>query len=203
LVRRVSTPADHIAVIGAGTSVLVAELLQAGYTDIEAIDLSQVALDRLVDSCEAMVCGTTPDGAHSQIEPEHMAENSLVGAAPTRGLRVRCVDVRAVCFEEPVTVWHDRAVLHFLTDPADQAAYVARARDAVVVGGHVVLAESALTGPAQCSGLPVARHETRSLAALFAPHFSLVESSERTHVTPAGVEQQFVHALLRRTADSR
>ncbi len=36
--------------------------------------------------------------------------------------------------------WHDRAVLHFLTDPADQAAYVDLAARALSPGGLLVLA---------------------------------------------------------------
>jgi SAM-dependent methyltransferase len=169
-VRRVSAPADHVAIIGAGTSALVGDLVAAGYRHVYAVDISDVALGQLRASIG--------DG----------------GGAITY---IRA-DMRTVTFDEPVDVWHDRAALHFLTERADQAAYGARAAAAVRPGGHAVLAVFSSVGPEQCSGLPVTRHSPSSLAELMGDSFTLLESFEQDHRTPSGANQRFVHALLER-----
>lgn len=157
--------------MGAGTSTLVRELVALEYLHIEAVDHSQVALDRL---------------------------RSLLGDKSS-SVRFTCADVRSVAFEAPVRVWHDRATFHFLTLPVDQAKYAACAKAGVEPGGHLVMATFSETGPQSCSGLPVANHGAASLTAVFADGFQLVESFERLHYTPWGAPQSFTHALLLRT----
>jgi len=88
-------------------------------------------------------------------------------------------------------LWHDRAVLHFLTDPEDQQAYVRTLRHALQPGGHVILATFALDGPTRCSGLPVERYDAPRMADLLGPAFRLREAETETHATPSGAAQQF------------
>ncbi|MBC7275688.1 class I SAM-dependent methyltransferase [Nocardioides sp.] len=95
-------------------------------------------------------------------------------------------------------VWHDRAVFHFLTDPADQARYVNQATTAVQTGGGLVMGTFAPTGPESCSGLPTARHDADSLVRLFAGAFTLEHAETDEHVTPWGVIQPFTWVVLRR-----
>ena len=98
--------------------------------------------------------------------------------------------------------WHDRAVLHFLTAPADQAAYVDLAARALSPGGLLVLATFGPDGPTSCSGLPTARHSADALAALFAPALALTHAETRMHRTPGGAGQQFTWVTARRTDQS-
>ncbi len=156
--------------MGAGTSALVLELVAHGYLHIEAVDHSQVAFAQL---------------------------RALLGDA-SDAVRFTCADLRSVKFQKPVHVWHDRATFHFLTLPTDQVLYAARAAAGVAPGGHLVMATFAKTGPRYCSGLPVARHSTSSLASVFADGFELIEAFERQHLTPWNAPQSFTHALLRR-----
>ena len=95
-------------------------------------------------------------------------------------------------------LWHDRAVFHFLTDPSEAARYAMQAAAAVRKGGYAVVAGFAPDGPERCSGLPVARRSAEDIAAILAPAFSLVTKRAERHVTPAGSEQSFAYALLRR-----
>ena len=88
-------------------------------------------------------------------------------------------------------VWHDRAALHFLTDPKDRAAYVERVIRAVRAGGHVIIGTFAPDGPERCSGLPVVRHDARSLGELLGSSFELAESRRHDHQTPGGAIQKF------------
>jgi hypothetical protein len=89
-------------------------------------------------------------------------------------------------------------VFHFLTDPADRAAYVAQVRRAVRRGGHVIVAAFGPDGPEKCSGLPVVRYGPGQLHAQFGGQFELLDQVVEEHRTPAGTVQQFVycHCLL-------
>ena len=155
--------------MGAGTSALIPDLLRHGYQSIAAVDLSAAAIERLA---------------------------RLLGCDAGKVRRVYA-DVREVCFDGPIDVWHDRATFHFLTSPEDQAAYVVRAREGLASGGHVVLATFSEAGPEQCSGLPVARHCVAALCEIFGEAFELVDSFESEHTTPWGAPQAFTHVLLR------
>jgi SAM-dependent methyltransferase len=86
-------------------------------------------------------------------------------------------DVLRVPFDDPAyTVWHDRAVFHFLTDATDRQAYVEQVRRAVRPGGYVLVATFAEDGPEYCSGLPVVRYSAEGLHSEFGADFQLVRS---------------------------
>src|SRR5262249_59542300 len=87
-------------------------------------------------------------------------------------------------------VWHDRAVLHFLTDESDRAQYVGTLRKAVRPGGCVVIGVFAEDGPAHCSGLPVRRRSPADLRQLL-PDLVVVAERREAHVTPGGTIQPF------------
>jgi hypothetical protein len=82
-------------------------------------------------------------------------------------------------------LWHDRAVFHFLTDPADRDRYRQVLHRALAPGGHVVIGTFADDGPTQCSGLPTARYSFDELAAQF-PGLDVVNAVMDEHHTPAG-----------------
>ena len=88
-------------------------------------------------------------------------------------------------------VWHDRAAFHFLNAPEELAAYVACVRQAVKIGGHVIIGTFAADGPAKCSGLPVTRHTADSIAALLGADFILTDHRRHQHATPWQSMQKF------------
>ncbi|RXH23076.1 SAM-dependent methyltransferase [Bradyrhizobium nanningense] len=164
---------DHAAAIidiGGGASRLVDALLQQGYRDVAVLDLSANALDA--------------------------AKQRLGGAASM----VDWIVADATTWQPAKTyeVWHDRAAFHFLTDPRDRAAYVARLRSAVAPGGHVIIATFAPDGPEKCSGLPVQRHDSASLAADLGPEFELIETRSEVHHTPWDSTQAFQFGRFRK-----
>lgn len=157
--------------VGAGTSVLVDNLLASGYTDITVLDVSETALE-----------------LSRQRLGKDSARVSWIAA-----------DVRnAPLGELAYAVWHDRAVFHFLTDAPDRRAYVAQVQRAVRPGGYVLVATFAENGPATCSGLPVLRYSAASLHSEFGAAFRIVTSAHEDHHTPAGREQPFLYCLCRR-----
>ena len=116
------------------------------------------------------------------------------------GVRWIEADVTGEWAVEPVDIWHDRAVFHFLTGSSDRDRYMYRLREAVRPNGHVILATFALTGPQMCSGLEVMRHSADTLAAALGREFRLVRSFDEHHATPRGVTQAFCWTLFKRTA---
>ena len=94
--------------------------------------------------------------------------------------------------------WHDRAVFHFLTDPADQRRYAETAAAAVVPGGALLLAAFAPDGPEQCSGLPTTRWSAEDLVRAFGDGWALEHTEREEHTTPWGAVQPFTWVVLRR-----
>lgn len=106
---------------------------------------------------------------------------------------------KAALGEQRYDIWHDRAVFHFLTDPADRAAYVQTVLRSVKPGGHVIVATFAEDGPLQCSGLPVVRYRPGELHDQFGAAFTLLKHRKETHSTPSGAMQQFIYCYCRRS----
>ncbi len=107
-------------------------------------------------------------------------------------------DVTAFEAPQKYRLWHDRAVLHFLTQESDRAAYREALMKALVPGGHLIVATFAPDGPERCSGLPVRRYGVVDLDAFFGDEFERVRDDRFTHVTPADVEQRFQAAYYQR-----
>jgi trans-aconitate methyltransferase len=98
------------------------------------------------------------------------------------------------------SVWHDRAVLHFLTTDDQRAAYAAALDLALEPGGVFVLGAFALDGPTHCSGLEVRRQSFEDLAEV-AGDAEIVEKRRHVHRTPSGVVQPFNWVAGRRHED--
>jgi hypothetical protein len=117
-----------------------------------------------------------------------------------KGLAVRFIVADLTAWQPDLTVdlWHDRAVLHFLTEDRDRAAYADAVRQAVNPGGFVLISGFAPSGPEQCSGLPVLRADQDAIASLLGPGFDLLEAFEEDHQTPSGGRQRFVFIRCQR-----
>jgi SAM-dependent methyltransferase len=154
--------------VGGGASTLVDDLLARRHFELTVLDLSEAALDV----------------ARQRLGADAQRVQWLVGDVTQAPLPAQAYDI-----------WHDRAVFHFLTEPAQRAAYVAQVRHAVRPGGHVIVAAFGPDGPLQCSGLPVMRYAPDALHAQFGGAFELIEHQTEAHHTPGGVVQQFVYCL--------
>ncbi len=92
----------------------------------------------------------------------------------------------------PIDLWHDRAVLHFLTDETDRARYHSTLEKSLSECGRGVIATFALDGPKRCSGLPVVRYGPDEMRTFLGSQFRLLDFVRETHVTPSGIEQRFM-----------
>lgn len=172
LLTRSGASADSRVIdVGGGASTLVDDLLERGFRELSVLDVSG----------EALAVAQRRLGDRAKAVQWYLGD-VLELALPPGGF----------------DFWHDRAVLHFLTDPADASRYALTAANAVTIGGYALIAGFAPDGPERCSGLPVVRRSMEDVAALFAPAFALIEMRAERHRTPGGLEQSFAYALLRR-----
>ena len=147
--------------VGGGASTLVDHLLARGHCDVGVLDLSEVALD------EARLRLSHPPAV------TWITADLLDWRPPRRW-----------------DVWHDRAVLHFLTADEDRATYVDVLRHAITDRGAFVIGTFAEDGPTHCSGLPVRRQSPAELIQLLGA-VEIVESRRDMHRTPGGTDQAF------------
>jgi SAM-dependent methyltransferase len=158
--------------VGGGESHLAGELLELGYTDVTVADISARALE--------------------------VARAEL----GRRAGEVRWVnaDILDHDFGRRFSLWHDRAVFHFLVEPATRDAYLEAMRRGLARDGQLVIATFGPQGPTSCSGLPVRRYGAADLVGLL-PDFELTSSRSLQHQTPGGNEQQFQYGRFIRLGD--
>ncbi len=160
--------------VGGGASVLVDHLLAAKFTKLAVLDISAAALENTRKRL----------GMRADLVEWHEA------------------DVTTFKPSHPFGLWHDRAVFHFLTDPADKQKYVQTLKQTLTPDGHVIIATFAVDGPLKCSGLEVARYDAPSICAELGGGFQLVEQVNETHITPWNTEQKFSYFRFVRTGPS-
>lgn len=156
--------------VGGGASVLVDDLLTAGYARLTVLDISRAALDQARARLGARADTVT-----------WLNDDALSAALPAAAL----------------DVWHDRAVFHFLTDAGDRRRYVEQVRHALKPGGVIVIGTFAEDGPLKCSGLDVARYSAEQLVAELGAGFTLIASRRHEHTTPWGAPQAFTFVVCR------
>ncbi len=170
ITRSAPPPAASVVDVGGGASRLIDGLLARGYRDLRVLDLSASALA----------------AAHARLGTAGDLVRWTVGDVLEAEFAAGSVDV-----------WHDRAVFHFLTDPADRARYVEQVRHAVRPDGLVLVATFAEDGPLKCSGLEVVRYSPEALHHEFGDDFVVLESHREAHRTPWDAVQQFTYCLCR------
>ncbi len=152
--------------IGGGESTLVDDLLDRDYKDVSVLDISETAIEFTKQRL----------GSRSRDVSWHVG------------------DITQYDFgDKKFDLWHDRAVFHFLTEPAARQAYVDLVRRSVKSGGYVLMATFGPNGPLKCSGLDVVRYDDQSLHKEFGKGFHLMGSELNNHDTPMGTNQQFLY----------
>ncbi|MBD1366520.1 class I SAM-dependent methyltransferase [Mucilaginibacter sp. ZT4R22] len=154
--------------IGGGDSTLVDHLLQAGFTNLTVLDISEAALQKV---------------------------KLRLG---DKGISVKCVvsDITEFEPEESYDLWHDRATFHFLTDEAQIATYKSIA--AKSVKQYLIIGAFSENGPERCSSLPVRRYSSGQLQDQFYHDFTNLSCTIEDHITPFGTKQNFVFCSFKK-----
>lgn len=158
--------------VGGGQSFLVDRLLDAGFSHVAVLDISQTAID-----------------ATKVRLGERASQVEWIVADITKRDTLGEFDV-----------WHDRAVFHFVTDSDDRKHYVELLKRSLPVGGHFVVGTFAKGGPEKCSGLTICQYDAATMQAELGPSFEPVKCRAYLHTTPTGKPQQFFFGIYKRIA---
>ena len=167
-------PENHTATIflpGAGTSVLVDELLSRG-SRLILNDISDEALKKLKNRI-----GNNQDGVTWL---HHDISKPIPDGLPQ------------------ADIWIDRAVLHFLLDEAEIEGYFRNLRSLLRQGGVALLAEFSTTGASKCAGLDLHRYSVEELTTRLGEGFDLIKHEDYTFINPFGDPRPYVYALYKR-----
>ena len=162
--------------VGAGATTLVDGLLELGFSNIIANDISPSALEEL---------------------------RQRLGADLSKKVRWIVDDVtqaHELADLEAVDLWHDRAVLHFFQDSRSQDAYFKLMHRLVRPGGFVIISAFHLDGADKCSGLPVYRYNAQMLQERAGDDFQMLEAFDHTYTQPSGDTREYVYTLFQRIA---
>ncbi|MFK5892498.1 MAG: class I SAM-dependent methyltransferase [Pseudomonadota bacterium] len=166
----------HLLNVGAGATTLVDELLDLGYNNVTANDLSSAALGKLKERL-----------GEKRSEKVHWVVDDLTAS-------------NSLCKIDKVDLWHDRAVLHFFTEENEQDAYFELLKKLVKNNGHVIIAAFNLKSAAKCSGLPINRFDENLLQEKLGDDFELIEAFNHTYTMPSGDTRKYVYTLFNRVA---
>ena len=165
---------SRILCVGAGTSTFVAALLREGFKNLLVNDLSESALEKL----------------RSSIKTNGEENVQFIVDDLTNPLKLDHV--------KEVDLWHDRAVLHFFLQKAQQDAYFDLLNKLVKTGGYAIIASFSLNGASTCSGLPIHKYDSFMLKERIGPHFNLLKSFHHIHKMPNGEDRDYLYTLFKR-----
>lgn len=166
--------AAKILNVGAGTTTLIDTLIEEGYNNIIANDLSKVALEKL----DERIVNTY--GYNLKCITDDLTN-------PTRLNKLTNVDL-----------WIDRAVLHFFLEQEEQQAYFDLVKQTVAKNGFVLIAVFALDGAPKCCNLELKRYNVEMLQEQLGEAFQLVDAFNHTFVNPRGGERPYIYTLFER-----
>ena len=155
---------EAIIDVGGGTSVLVDHLGKEYYTNLTVLDISENAIAR--------------------------SKKRLGDSA--KSIEWIVSDITQFDAPKKFSLWHDRALFHFLTDQSDREIYVKTLKNALKADGHLIIATFAIGGPEKCSGLEIVQYDTEKMIAELGDNFKLIEERKEVHITPANKEQEFI-----------
>ncbi len=154
---------DAIIDVGGGASTLVDNLHKNAYKNLSVLDISENALQH------------ARDRLGKNASAIHWYTDNILNFEPV----------------ETFTLWHDRAVFHFLTDAADRKKYVSTLTRALSEHGHLIIAAFSLSGPTMCSGLEIVQYDAEKIGNELGHNFTLQEQCSENHITPSKQQQQF------------
>ena len=149
--------------VGGGDSFLVDFLLNEGYTDLTVLDISKVAIER----------------AKIRLAKNANKINWIVS------------DIINFFPERKYSIWHDRAVFHFLRKDQEINYYLKSLNSGTATDGRLVLGTFAENGPIRCCALDVKRYSFNDLERKIGDQFHIEKMINSIHQTPFKTEQSF------------
>jgi SAM-dependent methyltransferase len=171
LILKYSNPQSKIFDCGSGASTLVDELLSKKYQDIALLDISSNALE---------------------------ITKTRIKNDKVRFINQGILDFEIETLDEKFDIWHDRAVLHFLTKEDEYKKYFQILSESVKTGGVAIIATFAPDKIRQCSNLDTKAYNIKEIEKLAGNNWNLLENLQENHQTPSGDNQLFNYFCLQK-----
>ncbi len=162
---------SRILIVGAGTTMLIDKLLESGYKNLIATDISEVALDKL----------------KSRVGNERVQYiiDDLINPVKLKNI-------------DPVDLWIDRAVLHFFIEEKNRETYFKLLKNTIRKNGYALMAQFNLSGADTCSGLLIYKYDEKILAAKLGKNFKLVSHFNYIYTMPSGDKRPYIYTLFKK-----
>ena len=158
--------------VGSGSSILIDDLLEDGFSNIIANDLSEESLKSL---------------------KHRFAENEKVEFIVDNLLNPSKLDEL-----KNIDLWNDRAVLHFFLKEEEITAYFNLLKKVLKPNGFVIISVFSKNGAEKCCGLPLKRYDVEMLENELGTDFELKKSFNYTFINPFGSEKPYIYTLFQR-----
>jgi len=166
---------ESILDVGAGASTFIDYLINQGFKNIIAADISENALNKIKERLSKGKASSVRWIVDDITMPVHIH------------------DLR------DIAVWHDRAVLHFLLEEKQQKVYLSTLKKVLKNNGYVIIAAFSLKGAKKCTGLDVKNYDQDLLAKFLGEDFKLLEYFDHTYYMPSGEPRPYIYALFQKT----
>ena len=171
LIEKYSTDkSSSIIDIGSGRSKILKNLIENEYDDLTYLDISQEACSK-----SKISLGNKKDLIQWHVQ-----------------------NVLDFNTEKKFSIWHDRAVFHFLISKEDVEKYKKVAFKTIAQDGYLILGTFSENGPEKCSGLNISRYSPESLKKIFNPEFKMIETFTIDHKTPFNTIQNFLFIIFKK-----
>jgi len=161
--------------VGSGVTTLIEKILEQGYNSIIATDISEIALSKAKEKLKTEKAKLVKWIVDDITNPEYLTEPGTID------------------------LWHDRTMLHFLTEENQKDGYLSTLKGLVKVGGFVIIAVFSLEGAKKCSGLDVVNYDHTMISEFLGNEFDLLEHFPYLYIQPSGGERPYEYTLFRRT----
>ena len=160
--------------VGSGATTLIKNLIHDSYSNILALDISPVALDR----------------AKQLLTPDEAAKVKWIVDDVTNPENLNQ--------QGSIDLWHDRTVLHFLIEENQQKKYLETLKKVVRKEGFVIIAVFSRDGAKKCSGLNVKNYDQNMIKEFLGKDFKLLKHFPYLYKMPSGDIRPYVYTLFQR-----
>ncbi|GBD88279.1 methyltransferase domain protein [bacterium BMS3Abin03] len=175
LIKKCNLNRDAVILdVGSGATTLIEQLIKECYNNIIATDISDIALQKAKERLKQEEAELVKWIVDDITNPDYIQEL------------------------EGIDLWHDRTVLHFLTEEEQKQGYLSTLRNLVKPCGYVIIAVFSFEGAKKCSGLDVVNYDYKMIADFLGDEFKLLEYFPYTYIQPSGGERPYVYTLFQR-----
>jgi SAM-dependent methyltransferase len=164
---------DLIIDVGCGTSSFISNLLDQGYTNLIALDISDIAI---------------------KLIKQQMGEKAI----HVQWIVDDITKPERVTKFKNVSLWHDRAVLHFLQKESEKQNYLQTLKTVLRIRGYAIIAVFNLEGVRECSDLDTYNYSEENLSGFLGEGFRLKECFDFVYQTPWGKPRPYIYSLFQR-----